>query len=97
MIDLRDRELPNQIMVGGSFFRIKTDFRIWIEFGDMVRSEKTLMQMDIANIFEDDSPSADYIKEIFDSNKVKYYVLRNEASIELTSRLSPGLRIRNKT
>lgn len=29
------------------------------------------------------------IKEVFDSNKVKYYVLRNEASIEFVNRLYP--------
>ena len=42
-----------------------------------VESAETLL-----NIFQT-------IKEIFETNKVKYYVLRNEASIELVSRLYP--------
>lgn len=76
MIDLRDRELPNHIVVGGSSFCIKTDFRIWIEFGDMIRNEDTLMQMDIANIFENEIPSAEYIQEVY-KKLMDFYINKN--------------------
>ena len=76
MIDLRDRELPNQIEIGGSFFHIKTDFRIWIEFGDMIRKEETLMQMDISKIFEDEIPSEEYIVEIFEKLQ-EFFINKN--------------------
>lgn len=36
MIDLR-KALPNTIAVNGKAFFIKTDFRIWLEFGEIVR------------------------------------------------------------
>lgn len=76
MIDLRDRELPNHIMVGGSSFCIKTDFRIWIEFGDMIRSEETLMQMEIANIFVDDVPSVEFVQEVYEK-LMDFYTNKN--------------------
>lgn len=34
MIDLRFNTLPSTLEVGGSFFRVHTDFRIWLQFGE---------------------------------------------------------------
>lgn len=38
MIDLRSRELPSSIEVGGIFYSLNTDFRIWIEFGHQLET-----------------------------------------------------------
>lgn len=37
MIDLRFNTLPSSLEVGGSFFRVHTDFRVWLAFGEYVK------------------------------------------------------------
>src|SRR5574344_2160254 len=39
MIDLRKRNLPNTICVNGGFFSIKTDFREWLKFGELIKNK----------------------------------------------------------
>lgn len=42
MIDLRQKGLPFTIMVGGKPFLIKTDFRDWLQFGELIKEDATL-------------------------------------------------------
>lgn len=52
MIDLRNKKLPDTIMVDGSFFKVKTDFRQWIEFGERLKDEQATI-LDLAFVIED--------------------------------------------
>lgn len=52
MIDLRKKELPDTIMVDGSFFKIKTDFRYWIEFSERIK-DGTATVIDLSFVLED--------------------------------------------
>ena len=42
MIDLRNKGLPNTIVVDGRSFSIKTDFREWLKFGELMESNCTI-------------------------------------------------------
>lgn len=52
MIDLRKRELPDTIVVDGSSFRIKTDFRYWIEFSERIK-DGTATIIDLSFVLDD--------------------------------------------
>ena len=52
MIDLRNKKLPDTILVDGSFFKIKTDFRYWIEFSERLKYEQATV-LDLAFVIED--------------------------------------------
>ncbi len=66
------------IKVNSKKFSGVNNYILTIEYkSSPVESAETLL-----NIFQN-------IKKIFDSNNVKYYILRNEASIELANRLYP--------
>ena len=65
MIDLREKGLPTTIEVGGLFYAIKTDFREWIKFSDIIK--KPFELYDLAFLFEDNVPLlVDFKKELFD-------------------------------
>lgn len=51
MIDLRKNKLPDTIEVDGSLFKVKTDFRQWIQFGEILKNEKATI-IDLAFILE---------------------------------------------
>lgn len=59
MIDLKRKELPRFLIVGGSSYLIKTDYRVWLEFGEVIRGE-TVRLSDITFIFEEDIPEDDF-------------------------------------
>lgn len=40
MIDLRRESLPDTIQVGKLFFKIKTDFREWLKFDEIIKNDK---------------------------------------------------------
>ncbi len=54
MIDLR-HPLPTGIEVGGVFYRLKTDFRIWVEFLRAAEENGVVL----CNIFDGDKPDGD--------------------------------------
>lgn len=64
MIDLR-MKLPEAIMVEGSFYPIKTDFRVWIEFGEIIKAKKVLLK-DLYFIFLDKIPKSDFSNQLLD-------------------------------
>lgn len=69
MIDLREKRLPSSIEVGGLFYAIKTDFREWIKFGEIVKSPFEID--DLAFLFKGNIPTVDFSQALFDfySNK----------------------------
>ena len=54
MVDLRNKGLPTTIEVGGLFYAIKTDFREWIKFGEIIKNPFELY--DLAFLFEGNIP-----------------------------------------
>ena len=65
MIDLT-KKLPNTIMVNGGFFKIKTDFRIWIEFYRICRNDFESVTFKQLNFIFIDAIPTNCIKEIYD-------------------------------
>ena len=55
MIDLRQKGLPFTIMVGGEPFLIRTDFRDWLQFGELIKEDATLDKF--LYLFEDKHPT----------------------------------------
>ena len=65
MIDLRVKGLPSQIEVGGLFYAIKTDFREWIKFGEIIKQPFEIY--DLAFLFEENVPLVvDFTKELLE-------------------------------
>ena len=65
MIDLRNRNLPNTICVNGGFFSIKTDFREWLEFGELIKN-KDLKAKQILYLFKNEIPSENPFQALLD-------------------------------
>lgn len=68
MIDLRFKEMPSAIEVGGITYALKTDFREWLQFGYMLEHDHQLW----AGVFSDEVPSADWSEEI-----IEFYLSEN--------------------
>lgn len=54
MLDLTKKKLPQAIEVGGRFYRIKTDYRYWLRFLQIVKEPATLDDFDF--LYLDDIP-----------------------------------------
>lgn len=65
MIDLRYKGLPDAIEVDGESFFIKTDFRLWLQFGEMFFKSVTDLR-DYSFLLQDPlhSPKRDYTPEL---------------------------------
>lgn len=59
------KPLPNTITVGGREFLVKTDFRYWLLFYEIIKQGKTTLQ-DISFLFEEEIPTQDFSKELMD-------------------------------
>lgn len=66
MIDLSEKGLPNAIEVGGEPFLIKTDYREWLKFGELLKhSGNKLHPRDLIYLFVDDIPDQlDFVDEL---------------------------------
>lgn len=64
MIDLSKVKLPDCIEVAGSFYNIKTDFRLWLNFSRIVNTKGAVVD-DVDFIYTDTIPSAENKKEAF--------------------------------
>lgn len=65
MIDLRVKGLPSHIEVGGLFYAIKTDFREWLKFGEIIKQPFEVY--DLAFLFEENVPLVvDFTKELLE-------------------------------
>lgn len=65
MIDLRVKGLPSQIEVGGLFYAIKTDFREWLKFGEIIKQPFEVY--DLAFLFEENVPLVvDFTKQLLE-------------------------------
>ena len=66
MIDLTKKKLPQAIEVGGRFYRIKTDYRYWLRFLQIVKEPAMLDDFDflyITDIPEDKQAGVDALVE----------------------------------
>lgn len=57
MIDLTAR-LPDTLIIGGTPYKVLTDFRIWLRLNEMLQDDFSLL--DTSFIFEDDIPDSDW-------------------------------------
>lgn len=78
MIDLRNNGLPKTVDVCGSPFLIKTDFREWLKFSEMIKGDCKLSDFEF--LFVDKVPIVNFYKEL-----VNFFINKNE-----TPRLSTG-------
>ena len=65
MIDLRKRSLPNTVCVNGGFFSIKTDFREWLKFGELIKN-KDLKAKQVLYLFKNEIPSENPFQALLD-------------------------------
>ena len=65
MIDLRKKSLPNCIECNGKLFSIKTDFREWLKFGELIKS-KDLKAKQILYLFKNEIPSENPFQALLD-------------------------------
>ena len=65
IIDLRKRDLPNCIECKGEFFSIKTDFREWLEFGELIKN-KDLKAKQVLYLFKNEIPSENPFQALLD-------------------------------
>lgn len=65
MIDLSKVKLPDCIEAAGSFFTIKTDFRLWLNFSRIVNTKGAVVD-DVDFIYTDTIPPAENKKEAFE-------------------------------
>lgn len=63
MIKLQN-SLPNTITVEGRDYLIKTDFKYWLVFDELIRNDVTLQ--DLAFLFEEEVPNCDFSKELIE-------------------------------
>lgn len=94
MIDLRKRGLPDAIEVDGESFFIKTNFRDWLKFGEIIDSVqfKTWMESDFVEdtglsfkdfffLFDGNIPGSNFIPQL-----IMFYMNPNETPKDSGSR-----------
>lgn len=64
MIDLKQRGLPNTIMVGGKPYSVYTDFRVWLRVSEDLQYLKPGKYVDVKYIFKNDYPPKIAINDI---------------------------------
>lgn len=65
MIDLRNKHLPNTVCVNGRCFSIRTDFREWLEFGELIKN-KDLKAKQVLYLFKNEIPSENPFQALLD-------------------------------
>jgi hypothetical protein len=65
MIDLRKRNLPNTVCVNGGFFSIKTDFREWLKFGELIKN-KDIELKEFSYLFKNKIPLQNPFNELLE-------------------------------
>lgn len=55
MLDLTKVKLPDSVEVEGSFFNVKTDFRVWLNFGELINNKESTLS-DFDYIYENKKP-----------------------------------------
>ena len=60
-----NKPLPNTITVGGREFLIKTDFRYWLLFYELIKQDEVQLN-DLYFLFENDVPSGDFSQELIE-------------------------------
>ena len=70
MIDLR-KALPDSIIVRGKAYSIYTDYRVWLEFGEVFKNKDATLK-DFRFVFKDNVPFGNFLPEL-----VKFYLNEN--------------------
>ena len=60
MIDLRKKSLPDAITVDGKDFLLKTDFREWLKFSELIKQKRPLSEYFF--LFKDEVPRCDFFE-----------------------------------
>lgn len=68
MIDLRFKELPSALEVGGISYEVDTDFRVWLQFGYLLEHEHVIS----SGIFIDEPPRGEW-----DEAALEFYASEN--------------------
>ena len=77
MIDLRNKALPDSVIVQGKAYLIHTDYRVWLEFSERLKKDK-LTYADLAFVFVDKIPNCDFFNEL-----MSFYSNRNITPVNL--------------
>lgn len=64
MIDLRKKSLPDTITVDGRDYLIKTDFRDWIKFSDLIETNRPLSEY--LYLMVDDIPLSNFYPQLYE-------------------------------
>lgn len=83
MIDLRIKGLPNAIICNGESFSIKTDFREWLKFDDILKRlylKQSVNKSEFVSYFVDKIP--DYSESVI-NELIKFYTNQNITPINL--------------
>lgn len=76
MINLAKVKLPDCIEASGSFYKIQTDFRSWLNFSRIVNTKEAVVD-DVDFIYTDIIPPAEIKKEAFDK-LLEFFQPKNE-------------------
>lgn len=63
MLDLRRKDLPDSIVIDDKSFPIKTDFREWLQFGELIKKQN-LRYDELYFLFKKEIPIWDFVKEL---------------------------------
>lgn len=73
MIDLSKRILQNTISVHGTEYWIKTDFRLWLSFGRLMREKPNLTDFDYLYEFDGIEPKAPFDRQGGIEELIKFF------------------------
>lgn len=68
MIDLRFKEMPSAVEVGGITYALKTNFREWLQFGYVLEHDRQLW----AGVFSEEIPNKDWSGAV-----IEFYLSEN--------------------
>jgi Bacteriophage Gp15 protein. len=94
MIDLTTK-LPTTIEVGGNFFNIKTDFREWIKFDHIIRTNENIFLKDFFYLFNGNTfPNANFYDALFkfysNPNKTPHFPTNNDSGEIIVDYIEDG-------
>ena len=73
MIDLSKKKLPDSIFVDGKDYKIKTDFRLWLSFGRLLKERPTLSAFDFLYEYDGLTPLCPEDRQKGLDELVKFY------------------------
>lgn len=77
MIDLRNKALPDAITVDGRAYKIYTDYRVWLNFGEVIKKPDCTPR-DLLFVFVNEFPVCDFVDEL-----IQFYTNPNATPVSL--------------